>query len=169
MSSRAVSPRVVEELRAELAELRLQCASLQSRIEAVEDRLGGASEFEVVSHPSSSAAAAAGADLPEARVQAAERVGAWLRRCLNDQPRGLSGRETVDLASRVYIVARDSSGTRFDPPKILSTWASTKPLVLVGGQPVADSIFVGLPSKSEARIALLAAGLQLPAELTRHR
>ena len=43
--------------------------------------------------PRPSPVALAGTDLSAERVAAAESIGAWLRRCLNDQPRGLSGRK----------------------------------------------------------------------------
>jgi len=170
MSSNPVSRAEFEQVVAELADLRLQVRELRAAVHHE-----GSQDFEVVSSAASagtsspvlSASLAAGTDLPPARVEAAQQVGRWLRRGLNQEHRGLSGREKIDLASKVYIVVKDISGTVFDPPKILSSWANTKLLVSVDKQ-LGDSLFVGLPSKSEARIALSAAGLKIPDALTRH-
>ena len=166
MSQRAVSREEFDRVVGELASLRLQVQELQARLESGSSQ----TEFEVISSvasPASTGAAALGADLPEARVQAAEQIGRWIRRALDQQRRGLSGREKVDLASRLYIVVRDISGNTFNPPKVFDTWSGAKHLVTLDRQ-YGDSIFVGFPSKAEARIALGVAGLQIPAALSRH-
>lgn len=55
-----------------------------------------------------------------------------------------------------------------NPPLIFFTWTEAKPLCVcvLRGQP-SDSIFIGLPSKEEARVAISAAGLEFPAALQR--
>ena len=154
------------------------CNELSARVIELEAGAGARpvsgserSDFEVISSaPSSSAArgaAAAGVDLPPHRVAAAEKIGAWIQRCLKDQPRGLSGREEIELASRVYLVVRDIHGTTYNPPKVFENWAGAKALCTLEKQ-LGDSVFVGLPSKAEARIAVSAAGLDIPPALTRH-
>lgn len=100
------------------------------------------------------------------REEAAKAVGKWIRRCLSGQPRGLSGREKINVRSRLYVVAKDFDNQRFDPPLIFESWAQCSDRVCRSGQP-GDSIFVGLPSKEECRIAVREAGLQCPASLRR--
>ena len=179
MSERFVSKQEFDQLCASFAELKVLCNELAARVIELEASAGKRSqsgseksEFEVISSaPSSSAAqsaAAAGTDLPSHRISAAEKIGAWIRRCLNDQPRGLSGREEIELASRVYLVVRDISGTTYNPPKVFDSWAGAKTLCTLDKQ-LGDSIFVGLPSRAEARIATRAAGLDIPSALTRSR
>lgn len=117
---------------------------------------------------SSTAALAAGADLPAEPARAAEKIGAWIKRCLQNEHRGLSGREEIPLATKLYIVVRDIQGKLYNTPKVCNTWAETKTLCSLDKQ-FGDSIFVGLPTKAEARIAVRSAGLEVPVELTRLR
>ena len=171
MSSNWVTRSEFEQVLVELASLRLQVGELraQSRRES--------EDFEVVSSaPASSApelsattsAVATSTDLSSERVAIAEQIGKWIRRGLNQQNRGLSGREKLDLASRIYVVVKDISGEIFDPPKVFNNWSGAKSLVSVDKQ-LGDSIFVGFPSKTEARIAVSAAGLKIPDALTKHQ
>ena len=166
MSQRSVSRAEFDQLVSEFAVLRLQVQELQSQLDSAAAP-SEAGSFSVVTSQSSTGAAL-GADLPELRVQAAEQIGRWIRRALDQQHRGLSGREKVDLASRLYVVAKDIKGTVFDPPRVFDTWSEARALVTVGKQ-YGDSVFVGFPSKAEARIALGVAGLQIPAALSRHQ
>eukprot|EP00435_Cladocopium_sp_Y103_P007514 s684_g2.t1 len=82
-----------------------QLRSLE-RVQALQNRVDSGEDFEVVSSvapsaadpsPSAStpttAAVAAGTDLSSERVAVAEQIGQWIRRGLNQQNRGLSGRE----------------------------------------------------------------------------
>lgn len=103
----------------------------------------------------------ASTDLSAERVAAAESIGAWLRRCLNDQPRGLSGREKIPQASRYYLVARSFDLVCYDPPRVFENWRDAKSLVHFKGQP-GDSVFVGVPTKAEARIVCAIAELGTP-------
>lgn len=166
MSSGPVSREEFESLRLELARLRLEVAELR----AAKSSAGSASEFEQVDLQSSrsfapsprpSPVALAGTDLSAERVSAAESIGAWLRRCLNDQPRGLSGRERIPQASRYYLVARGVDLVCYNPPRVFESWKDTKSLVHLRGQP-GDSIFVGVPTKAEARIVCAVADLSTP-------
>eukprot|EP00435_Cladocopium_sp_Y103_P073950 s91_g46.t1 len=111
-------------LRAEVSELRHLCQVLQARVSELEQHSSGsgrASEFELITEPPAAedicAAVAAGADLPAERVRAAEKIGAWIKRCLQNEHRGLSGREEIPLATKLYIVVRDIRGQVYNPPK----------------------------------------------------
>ena len=173
MSASLASPAEVESLRRELASLRALVGELKLRLETLEAQ----SEFSVVGNtppsspgtrlaPEASPAGVTASSLGPDRVAAAQSIGAWLKRCLAGQRRGLSGREKIQQASRYYLVVRDSSGTDYNPPLVFASWKDTKDRVYVQGQP-GDSIFVGIPTKEEGRIALLAAGLPVPAALNR--
>lgn len=95
------------------------------------------------------------------RREAAVRVGQFLRRALAGEVRGDSGRSSLRLPSRCYILCQDITGQRFNPVRIFSSWSSIKPHVKVGSD-CGDSIFVGLPSLWEAEVAIREAGLQVP-------
>ena len=115
--------------------------------------------------PSSSSSSAPPSDT--FRQQVADEIGAYLRRCLSGTNRGSSGRERVNLPNRIYVIARDAAGTLYDPVRVENTWRDTQPLVTVGpgpGKQFGDSVFVGLPSKWEAKRAVAAAGLTWPAD-----
>lgn len=159
----------VSSLEAETAELRAKCTGLEEQLAS--DRLS--SKFELVSEagkptsPRSSTASGfctLGTDLPASRIAVAKGIGAWISRCLRGEARGLSGREKIKLGSELYLVIRGVSDQVFDPPKVTFSWAETKPFVLRGGD-YGGSIFIGLPSKAEARLALEAARLKIPASL----
>ena len=156
----------VEELKARVAQLEVELAALQAAPSAGED-FG----YEIVSSvaPSEaapvgpSAALLAGLSLPVHRVQIAEQIGFWARRCLNGQPRGLSGRERIAESSRFYIVFQDKESNLLSPPEVFDSWAKAKPRVISGQRPAAEAIFVGVPSKAEVKVVITAAGLPLPA------
>ncbi|CAE7868529.1 ANK3 [Symbiodinium sp. KB8] len=100
------------------------------------------------------------------RQQVADEIGAYIRRCLSGNNRGSSGREKVNLANRIYVVARDSHDKVYDPVRVFNSWRDTQPLVTVGpgpGRQFGDSVFVGFPSQWEAKRAVAAAGLSWPA------
>ncbi|CAE7391577.1 ANK3, partial [Symbiodinium necroappetens] len=101
------------------------------------------------------------------RQRVADDIGAYIQRCLSGNNRGSSGRERVNLASRIYVIASDAAGNLYDPVRVENTWRDTQPLVTVGpgpGKQFGDSVFVGLPSKWEAKRAVAAAGLRWPAD-----
>jgi hypothetical protein len=156
--------------KAEFQALLLVVEGLQKRVEHLERQLSstqsaGSSEFElVVTEPSSTAASTAEAatSLTAERLGAARLIGAWIRRCLRGEPRGLSGREKISLASRFYIVVRDFDLVNYNPPRVFSSWGEAKTLTHRLGQP-GDSIFVGVPSRAEVRAVCAAADLETPA------
>lgn len=94
----------------------------------------------------------------------ARNIGLWLRRALNGADRGPSGRAEIGLASRIYLVCRDIEGGVHNPPLVFFTWAAARDRCVRQGDP-GDSVFIGLPTKTEAEIALRSAGLSIPASL----
>eukprot|EP00438_Fugacium_kawagutii_P029669 Skav210992 [mRNA] locus=scaffold2325:30524:39491:+ [translate_table: standard] len=86
----------------------------------------------------------------ERRLIALE-VGAFLRRCLDGLPRGVSGRDRVPLASRLYVLCRDLSGQLYNPVRVFKQFAQIKPLVKEGNNTCGDSVFIGFPTQWEAK------------------
>ena len=92
------------------------------------------------------------------REDLAEGIGAWIRRSLNGEHRGTSGRDRNPLQSRLWIVARSIEGEDFNPPLIFKSWTAAKALVKRGPE-TGGSIFVGIPSEREAVRIVRSAGL----------
>lgn len=94
----------------------------------------------------------------------AKEIGEFLRRSLDGLNRGRSGRERLNpLQSRVYVVLRDYNGLVTEhPARIFTKFSAVKSLCFRAGRP-GDSVFVGLPSQREARLAVEAAGCSWPA------
>lgn len=102
--------------------------------------------------------------LPAEREEVARSVGAWILRCLQDLPRGSSGRNKIKEGSNFYLVIRTVDGVEFNPPKVLNSWKETKAIVSRGSG-FGNSIFVGLPTRADARLALETAKLKIPSAL----
>lgn len=154
----------VAKLAALLGDLTLEVSSLRGRIETLE--AGG---FEVVppeTATSTPASSEAGYRVGERRVSIARNIGAWLRRALDGEDRGQSGRSEIGLGSRLYLVCRDIEGAVRNPPLVFFSWQSAKSHCVRQGEP-GDSVFIGLPTKAEAEIAVHSAGLSIPASLRR--
>ena len=176
---------VLADLRREVAALKLEVVRLEGRVVELESERAAAvtSEgYEVVSSCGASAVAAPYSRLPERglpvvnskvdelsgeRVSFARDIGLFLRRCLSGAPRGSSGRERIAAPSSVYIVCQSFDLEVFYPPKVFFSWGEAKSLVIRGGKP-GQSIFVGVPSRQEAIIAIEASGCEVPAALLRH-
>ena len=142
MRSSSSTTNEVSDLRRELRQLKLLVASLVARVEFLESIQREGSEFEVVvgptaPEPSSASACAAQSPQPSATVgpageadvlrrEVAEEIGRFLRRCLDGQARGSSGRHRVRLANRYYIVCRDHTLKVYNPPLILSAFREVK-------------------------------------------
>lgn len=104
---------------------------------------------------------AGGYSWPE-REAVAREVGAFLKRCLNGENRGSSGRDKLKgLQSRIYVVVRDKEDRVFNPVRLVKSFAEVRALCH-RGEGWGDSIFVGLPSQAEAAVAVSAAGLGWP-------
>ena len=171
----------VAELRREVFQLRSEVVTLEGRVIELESRqaLGSEAEFELVDSRSlvsqPAAVAKSGAypgaqaravpdSLPLERIAAAQDIGKFLRRCLSGQPRGSSGRSRIAAPSAVYIVCQSFDSEVFDPPRVFFNWGEAKPWVIRNGTP-GQSIFVGVPTPNEAKIAIEAAGCDVPAAL----
>lgn len=131
---------------------------------------GSLGSFEAVSTVASGPAAestVAVSELSRERIEVAGDIGAWVKRCLAGQLRGLSGRERVQLASRYYLVFRTFDQAVHNPPLVFCSWREAKARVYsTEGQP-SDSVFVGLPTKAEARLVVQSAGFSEPSALRR--
>lgn len=88
-------------------------------------------------------------------------IAAFLVRCRTGQARGTSGRDRINLPSRVWLVCRDFEGQDYNPVLIYKIFALCKDLVKRGSD-CGQSIFVGLPSEREARFVVALAGLEWP-------
>lgn len=96
------------------------------------------------------------------RRAVAVEVGQFLRRSLDGGFRGASGRSRLGLPSRCYVLVRDISGRTYDPVRTFTSFGAIRPLVKNAQGECLDSIFVGLPSIWEAKLAVETAGLHWP-------
>ena len=164
------------ELKLELASLRAEVARQADRIARLElDSVSAAEEFELVvseqadgSRPSpaagasSAASGASASQTPaseEERSAVAREVGRFLRAQLDGRLSGSSGRDKISLPNRIYLVCRDIEGKTYNPPLVLERFYEVRNLCKRGSS-FGNSIFVGLPSKWEARLAVEAASLR---------
>eukprot|EP00438_Fugacium_kawagutii_P003414 Skav211328 [mRNA] locus=scaffold3120:24503:26814:+ [translate_table: standard] len=151
-----------EELREELRLLRTRVERLTVVVENL-----GASEWETVSEvPETSSgyqvpesrtgasAATSGEQTWEERERICQEVGQFVRRALSGSHRGVSGRNRIRLASRVWLVFRTIRGVvHRDPCKVFHRFSEVKELCFDQNEP-GDSVFVGLPSLREANWVL---------------
>ena len=123
----------------------------------------GASPDPLQSSTSSAAISACGFPPSEAeRIRVAEELGAFIRRSLNGDHRGASGRDKIKLSNRLYILRRDIHGQTYNPPRLFQTFTALKPLVKNSAGQCGDAVFIGVPSQWEARIVIRSAGLEWP-------
>lgn len=102
--------------------------------------------------------------LTEERQRNLRSIGVWLKGCLEDKRRGLSGREKLLEGNNCYLVLQSFSGDRFNPVKVVRHFSEVTRLVKPHGHP-GDSIFIGLPSFRDGRLVVEAAGLKWPVGL----
>lgn len=169
----------------ELRLLRRDLAELGARVTALEvDRAGtssGAGSITVsyLGAPAASeeepvVAAEASVPAPKAgarqyseqeRIEAAEKAGQFLKRALSGGLLGTSSRDQLNIQSRVYVLCRDIHGKCYNPPQVHRAFSTLKPLVKNSEGLLGDSVFIGLPTLWEAKIAVRAAGLEWSASL----
>lgn len=181
-----------ELLLAELRELRGDLAQLSNRVQRLENQIcslanppiavnyavSGSGVFGASGSPPGSPPPTSAAQTPVSitagrhraseyteaeRRQAAIEVGQFLRRALEEEHRGASSRDRIKLQSRVYILCKDFSGRIYNPVRVFHSFSAVKPLVKVDGE-CGNSVFVGLPTVWEAKVAVRAAGLNWPAD-----
>ena len=99
------------------------------------------------------------------REAVARDIGLWLRRALNGEHRGNSGRERVALSSRYYLVLRDLQGRVYQDPVLVFNRFTPVKRLCQEGRNWGDSIFIGAPTIREGQIAALAAGLTWPNQI----
>ena len=100
------------------------------------------------------------------RESVARQIGGFLRRSLNGEHRGESGRRRLGgLANHYYIIVRDYSGNVFtDPVKVITDFSEVRRLC-ASGRAWGSSIFVGVPTLIEGRLATETAGFVWPTRL----
>lgn len=155
-------------------QLSLEVSQLRDRVELLEQERGE-TEFSVASGVSGTASVTvspstdttAGYRVGDHRERVARGIGAWLKRALRGQHRGSSGRDQVALASKVFVVCKDVRDNFYNPPLIFGTRGAAKALCIAQGGEPHDAVFIGLPSKTEAALAIRETGLELPASLNR--
>ena len=177
MSDRAHIQRRLSDFAHRLSELQaeLECLALEVGTEPVSPTVSG--EWEALSGAARSSSAvgsplttrgvSSGAPRPSdnIREQSARETGRFFVRCLSGDRRGLSGRERVALANRLYVVVRDFAGNTYtEPVKVVEKVADLKRLVNspTSKEDCGSSIFAGFASQWEARIAVREAGLSWP-------
>ena len=100
----------------------------------------------------------------EARVALAKEIGFFLRRSIEGSYRGLSGRNRLRLQSKLYVAVSDSAGQPFAEPRVFNRLGDLRSAVFSRGNP-GSATFIGFASQWEARLALEAAELSVPAAL----
>ena len=105
---------------------------------------------------------------PRPHITAAERaaacreIGLFLRRCLEGEHRGASGRDRLrGLQSRYWLVVRDFAGFTHRPVTVCSSFADCARLCKQGGD-CGESIFIGLPARQDIIAVCSAASFNLP-------
>ena len=90
-------------------------------------------------------------------------IGRFIRRALSGDHRGSSGRDQIQLASRLWLVFRNHQGEEFlRPCKLLHRFSEVKRECSDGRGDWGDSVFVGLPGLIDARRVVETAGASLP-------
>ena len=102
--------------------------------------------------------------LTEERQRALRDIGVWLKSCLEDRRRGLSGREKLPEGSNCYLVLRSFNGDLYNPVKVAKHFSEVTRIVKPHGHP-GNSVFIGLPSYRDGRLVVEAAGLKWPVGL----
>ena len=95
------------------------------------------------------------------RESICDEIGAYILRSLEGGHRGPSGRDRIELPSRLWLVFRDYEGLEYRPVRVCRSFAECRDLVKRGSD-CGDSVFVGLPSEREACRVTAAAGFTWP-------
>ncbi|CAE7242910.1 DEGP9 [Symbiodinium sp. CCMP2592] len=132
----------VEELRRKIFDLEVLVQSLQDRIEV--DQFGARANCE-------------GPSWAE-REDIAEGIGQFIKRALQGDYRGSSGRDRLKLASKYYLIFRDRDGLHTLKVRIETSFKAVKGCCFAEGKVADHTVFVGVPSLREARIVVREAG-----------
>ena len=100
---------------------------------------------------------------PAIRTGICKDIGGFIRRALSGGHRGSSGRDRLNLSSRIWLVFRNYRGQVFTQPcKLFHRFSEAKKECSGPGGDLGDSVFIGLPSLNDARIVVAEAGATLP-------
>ena len=181
MSERALRAEI-DSLRSSLEALRIEVRELSDRVIELE----GGGRIPLSSPPRAPSAAASakaasvttsqysvlsgspsnrsvvGVEDTEARARLAREIGDFIRRSLDGNFRGSSGRDRLRLPSRLYLVFADFYGNRVEPPRVLRSFSETAAICKQGPE-AGQSIFVGVATQWEGRIVFNQAGFEWPA------
>lgn len=90
-----------------------------------------------------------------------DEIGLFVRRALAGDHRGTSGRDRINLSSRIWLVFKDYEGLEYRPVLLCRTFAECREKVK-RGEDTGESVFVGLPSEREACRVASSAGIAWP-------
>ena len=172
----------VEELRRKIFDLEVLVHSLQDRIEVLEGEkisdsfnLGrGENDSRSASARASLAASPGKVDQLGSRASCegpswaerediAQGIGQFIKRALQGDYRGGSGRDRLKLASKYYLIFRDRDGlTSLRPVRIETSFKAVKDCCFAKSKVADQSVFVGVPSLREAGIVVSEADGILP-------
>ena len=165
------SPLSLSALKAQLRALSLRVLSLEERAAQAEGRLASVEEsvredsnggFDLIAEASSSERAspavrsqtqgsAADSEISSSDTQGrrllAEEIGRFLRRAVNGEHKGTSGRDRLKLQNRLYIVPSDFEGNRLSEPRVETSFTIVKGICKRGAD-CGSSIFVGFATRT---------------------
>lgn len=158
-----MSSEEVEALREDLALLRFEFEALRLTV----DELVQSRAEPLPSAPASSETPASGAVVPtsdkEGRASLARQIGRFLRASYEGRHFGSSGRDRLQLRSRLCVALVDYQGNRFSQPQVYREFSALS-AVCKRGPSVGDSVFVGFATEWEAKLALEAGGFAWPSQ-----
>ena len=88
-----------------------------------------------------------------------QQIGRFVRLALRGEWHGASGRDRINLPSRIWIVFKDFYGQEHNPVLVFRNWSSCRDLVKRGGDRLGQSVFLGLPTQWEAKLVTSLAGV----------
>ena len=155
----------IEYLRTALAQLEARVCELEEQRDfEVVSSVGGSQRLRSAPSASEPLRVSSLPPLTEERQRILRGIGLWLRSCLEDRRRGLSGREKLPEGNNCYLVLRSFAGDQFNPVKVVRHFSEVTRLVKPHGSP-GNSVFVGLPSFRDGRLVVEASGLKWPVGL----
>ena len=178
--SSAVLSAEFDSLRSLVESLRLRVADLEERLRFLEGEGEGAERASLGSYeavtsvsrnpPSDSASGVSSARPSTAEVlvgdtSARADLALFLRRCREGLPRGSSGRDRLRLQNRYYIILADYEGVFLPEPIFTSGFAEVRRICKRGAD-AGGSVFVGLATQWEAKLALESGGFVIPRSLS---
>ena len=165
--------------RAELNSLRSQLVSLQVALEDLVERVerlevAESEKFSAVSsvldpreQSAVSSAPSTGLIDPkdtEGRRLLAAEIGKFLGRAAQGDFRGSSGRDRLRVANRCYLVVKNFEGVALSTPLFTQQFSEVRRLCKRGNE-CGASVFIGLATIWEAKVAIRHSGLPVPASL----